>query len=72
MTPTRFRECLALLAWSQRGLARILQRQEGLVRMWGRGAAPIPPDVAAWLEARAVHAAQYPPPIRPPGPDAGP
>jgi len=50
MTPTRLRECLAALEWSQRGLARILDLPEGLVRLWARGARPIPIDVAGWLE----------------------
>jgi len=51
MTPTRFRQILAALEWRQRGLARILDRPEGTVRQWARGAVRIPEDVAAWLEA---------------------
>ena len=54
MTPTRFREILAALEWSQRALARILNLPEGLVRQWARGARPIPEDVAAWLEEVAA------------------
>lgn len=54
MTPTRFREILAALEWTQRGLARILDRPEGLVRQWARGARPIPGDVATWLEVAAT------------------
>ena len=58
MTPTRFRECLALLRWSQRGLAEALNRDEGLVRMMARGTRPIPDDLGEWLETlAAVHAA---------------
>jgi hypothetical protein len=64
MTPTRLRECLDLLHWSQRGLARILDRDEGTVRQWARGAVVIPVDVAAWLQARATHASKTPPPVR--------
>lgn len=64
MTPTRLRECLALLAWSQRGLAALLGRQEGTVRQWARGVVQIPAEVATWLEARARHAERYPPPVR--------
>jgi DNA-directed RNA polymerase specialized sigma24 family protein len=56
MTPTRLRECLALLRWSQRGLADQLQRPEGTVRQWARGAVQIPDDVAAWLERIAPRA----------------
>lgn len=65
MSPTRLRECLALLRWSQRGLADALNRQEGTVRQWARGAVQIPDDVAQWLEIRAKHAERYPPPVRP-------
>ncbi len=64
MTPTRLRECLDLLHWSQRGLARILGRDAGTVRQWARGAVVIPVDVAAWLEKRATHASKTPPPVR--------
>lgn len=64
MTPSRFRDCLAVLDWSQRGLARLLERAEGSVRMWARGASEVPDDVAEWLEARAAHAEQHPPPRR--------
>lgn len=62
MTPTRLRECLTALDWSQRGLARLLDRSEGHVRQWARGVAPVPPHVAAWLETlTAAHEANPPP-----------
>lgn len=64
MTPTRLRECLAVLDWTQRGLARLLDRPEGTVRQWARGAVTIPEDVARWLETLARHAARHPPPRR--------
>lgn len=64
MTPDRLRDCLALLGWTQRGLARILSRGDGTVRQWARGAVRVPDDVAAWLEARAINAEQTPPPVR--------
>ena len=64
MTPTRLRECIAALDWTQRGLARLLNRQEGTVRQWARGAVQIPEDVAIWLERRTAHAAKWPPPVR--------
>lgn len=66
MTPTRLRECLAACAWTQRGLARLLGRDEGTVRQWARGAVSIPPDVAAWLETIAQHHDRHPPPRRAP------
>ena len=64
MTPTHFRECLTLLDWTQRGLARQLGYAEGTVRLWARGALPIPDQVADWLVARADHAEATPPPKR--------
>lgn len=53
MTPTRLRECLAALGWSQRGLADHLGVHETRVRRMARGALPIAPEVAAWLELLA-------------------
>lgn len=64
MTPTRLRECLALLRWSQRGFADALGRQEGTVRQWARGVVRVPDDVALWLEAAATWHAAHPPPRR--------
>jgi DNA-binding transcriptional regulator YiaG len=63
MTPTRLRECLDALVWTQRGLARTLDRQEGTVRQWARGAVQIPGDVAAWLETLAAFHEQNPAPL---------
>lgn len=62
MTATRFRECLALLHWSQQGLSRILDTDERQVRRWASGSGPIPAAVAAWLEVLAQHAAAHPVP----------
>lgn len=67
MTPTRFRACLGALCWSQRGVASLLDRDERLVRRWASGDAPVPADVAVWLETLAkVHEAN-PPPVGPRG-----
>ena len=63
MTPTRLRECLALLHWTQRGLARTLNRHEGTVRQWARGVVAIPVDVADWLDDAANWHERNPPPI---------
>ena len=60
MTPTRLRECLQLLHWSQRGLADVLSYSEGTVRGWARGARQVPPEVAAWLERLAAAHAENP------------
>ncbi|WP_458097362.1 nuclease [Roseomonas sp. WA12] len=62
MTPTRLRECLALLRWSQRGLADALGMDEARVRKMARGTSEVPVDLAAWLERRAVAMADDPPP----------
>jgi ribosome-binding protein aMBF1 (putative translation factor) len=64
MNPDRLRECLALLRWSQRGLADALAMDERQVRRWATGAAVIPEQVAAWLERRASAMAADPPPVR--------
>ena len=64
MTPTRLRECLTALDWTQRGLARLLDRPEGTVRQWARGAVQIPADVAVWLDKLARHHERNPPPER--------
>lgn len=64
MNPTRLRECLTALDWTQRGAARLLGRQEGTVRQWARGTVQIPEEVAQWLEVRARHAERTPPPVR--------
>ena len=64
MTPDRFREVLRLLDLPQRGFARLLNRPEGTVRQWARGAVAIPADVAAWLEALASFMATHPLPAR--------
>ena len=64
MTPTEFRACLDALHWTQRGLARILDRPEGTIRQWARGAVRIPEDVAAWLEQNARFMQSAPVPRR--------
>ena len=63
MTPTRLRECLEALHWSQRGLADVLHHGEGTVRGWARGARPIPPNVADWLETLAAVHMAHPRPL---------
>lgn len=64
MTPERFRECLTLMNWSQRGFASMVDRAEGTVRQWARGKVTIPADVAAWLEKAAAFMAANPVPVR--------
>ena len=62
MTPDRFRECLAALHWSQRGVAEILYCDDRLVRRWADGSEPVPEAVEHWIEelARAHQALPLP------------
>lgn len=62
MSPDRLRACLALLHWSQRGLADILDTHPTTVRRWATGEGTIPISVGNWLEglARAHTAAPLP------------
>lgn len=67
MSPTRLRECLILLRWTQRGLADALGMDEARVRKWARGVGSVPAEIAAWLERRAAAMAEDPPPTAPDG-----
>jgi hypothetical protein len=62
MTPSEFRICLEHLAWSQRGLAKLLQRDDRTVRRWATGDYEIPTDAAEWLAVLAECHAKHPPP----------
>ena len=61
MTPDRFRKCLALIGWSGRQLAAMLDMDERQVRRWAAGAS-IPIAVAGWLERLATCHESNPPP----------
>lgn len=63
MDPTRLRECLALLRWSQRGLAEALGMDEASVRKMARGTKSVPPELSAWLDRRAKAMEADPPPV---------
>jgi hypothetical protein len=67
MTPSRFRECLAVLHWSQLGLAELLYCDDQLVRRWAQGSEPVPETIAGWIEklASAREAAASPAAQRP-------
>lgn len=57
MTPTRMRECLAVLGWPLRELARRLRCDDGSIRQMGKGRRPIASNLETWLEdLAAVHA----------------
>ncbi len=64
MTPDRFRECLGLLRWSQRGLADLIGMDERQVRRIATGAAAADPELADWLERAAGFFKSNPPPSR--------
>jgi hypothetical protein len=65
MTPTRYRECLATLGISQRGLAPHLQCSDRLTRAWATGAVTIPGPIGEWLEAWIHHRIEHPDPLAP-------
>ena len=65
MTPTRLREVLALLHWSQRGLADATGVDERQVRRWAAGDSPVPARIGAWLEKLVVYHTENPAPVRP-------
>lgn len=62
MSPSRFRDCVAALGWTLRGLAAILQCDDRIIRRWASGDADIPPSVATWLETLAKTHEALPPP----------
>jgi hypothetical protein len=64
MTPTRLRECLDALRWSQRELAATLGCNDRLVRRWTAGAPgyAVPESVGEWLEVLATTHIRYPAP----------
>jgi hypothetical protein len=64
VTPTRRRECLTLLRWTQRGFAVVIGWDEGTVRRWLRDGGEAPAEIDAWLERRASAMADNPPPPR--------
>jgi ribosome-binding protein aMBF1 (putative translation factor) len=64
MTPDRLQECLEVLGWTQRGLAREICYDEQQVRRWLAGAT-IPDTVADWIEAIAKFHARFPFPCVP-------
>ena len=55
MTPDRFRDCLAVLHWPMRSLAKRLGLDERQVRRWAYGEATVPSPLAAWLDDLARH-----------------
>jgi transcriptional regulator with XRE-family HTH domain len=64
MTPTRLRECLEALRWSQRELAAELGCSDRLVRRWAAGSLgyAVPERVSEWLEVLAPTHIRHPAP----------
>ena len=62
MTSERFQQCLTVLRWSQFDIAVVLKCDVFLVHAWSNGTAPVPDDIAAWLEklAKAHQRARVP------------
>jgi ribosome-binding protein aMBF1 (putative translation factor) len=63
VTPDRFRECLQLLDWSQRGVAALLDINERQVRRFATGQYRIPDPIAEWLETLARFHEAHPAPM---------
>jgi hypothetical protein len=53
MTPTRLRECIAIIGWSQRQLAGMIGIDSSRVRRMATGEEPISPTLQAGLEELA-------------------
>lgn len=64
MTSDQLRAALALLHWTQRGLAAQLGYDEATVRRWTSGAYPVPGDITIWLHTLAAFHAANPAPRR--------
>jgi hypothetical protein len=62
MTSSAFSICLEHLAWSQRGLARLLGLDDRMVRRWAAGQNEVPGNIAHWLATLAAFHAEHPPP----------
>jgi ribosome-binding protein aMBF1 (putative translation factor) len=59
MTADELRKCLGVLGWSQRELARRLQKHHSTVRKWARAERMIPQHVAEWLRQACVKSEQF-------------
>lgn len=60
MTALRLTWCLDMLGWSVGELARRLHANDGGVRKMARGSAPIPNQVAVFMEVAVAHALSGP------------
>jgi hypothetical protein len=62
--PRRLKESLAVLRWSVRHVAPLINWDERTIRHWLSGRYEPPEDVLAWVEGLAVCHTQRPPPMR--------
>jgi len=62
MSSHRLLVCLIVLGWSKRELARRTGRLQTTARRWTGGQAPVPTDVAAWVEVLTAFHQAHPVP----------
>jgi hypothetical protein len=62
VTASELRAALAAIGWSARQIAAATGRAESAGPDWTAGRRPIPPEVAAWVEAAAAWHRDNPPP----------
>lgn len=65
MKPARLNDCLAIIGWPIREVARRLEMPESGIRWWLAGRYPVPDEIAQWLEELANAIETIPPPERP-------
>jgi plasmid maintenance system antidote protein VapI len=62
MNAADFRNILARLHWTQRGLAALLGVAHNTVHRWALGHARVPDPLAVWLGAVDAYLNDHPPP----------
>jgi ribosome-binding protein aMBF1 (putative translation factor) len=63
MSASEFAAALETLGWSRKWLAEQLGCDPHLPMRWERGTAPVPPQIAAWLQRRVRCAERHPVPV---------
>jgi len=64
VTSQRLAECLPILDWTRRGLARRLERGEASIRQWLAGTVTVPDEVGEYLETLVQFHERHPAPVR--------
>lgn len=62
MSGYRLLDCLSVLGWSVRELARRLGQHQTTVVRWARSLSPVPGDVAIWLDTLVAFHLAHPAP----------